>query len=176
MRNRNKEEFDFGEGIEDEMALTHIDPDAHPDIPAELPGVELEREQVTDALDTTDPDTDLLAAARAIENAEFNIPDVTPQHSQVEGASEPQQNQDQNVKYEIIIEHDEPLLEPNGPLVESDEKPFEELDDSDDEDDVEEILPGEQTTGTQVCRQPSQYSPDFTSQRYDGTSEQIHIK
>ena len=40
--------------------------------------MELEREQVTDALDTTDPDIDLLAAARALENAEFNIPDVTP--------------------------------------------------------------------------------------------------
>ena len=98
MRNRNNEEFDFDEGLADEMALTRIEPDAHPNIPAELPGVELEREQVTDDMDTTDPDTDPLEAAGAIENAEFNIPDVTPQDSQVRGASEPQQIQDHNVE------------------------------------------------------------------------------
>ena len=67
------------------MALTRIEPDAHPDILADLPGVEVEREQVTDALDTTDPDTDPQAAARVIENAELNIPDMTPQDSQGEG-------------------------------------------------------------------------------------------
>ena len=156
--------------------MTRIDPDAHPDIPAQLPGVELEREQVTDAMDTTDPDTDPLEAARAIENAEFDIPDVTPQDSQVGGTSEPQQIQDQNVKYDIIIEHDEPLLESNGPLVESDENPFEALDDSDDEEDAEDIVPENETNGTRFRRQPSQYSTDFRSQRYDDTSDHIHIQ
>ena len=56
---------------------------------AELPGAELEREQATDALNTTDLDTDPLAAARAIENAEFDIPNVTPHNSQADGTSEP---------------------------------------------------------------------------------------
>ena len=87
---------------------------------AELPGAELEREQATDALDTTDPDTDLLAAARAIENTEFDVPNVMPQDSQRYGTSEPQQNQDQNIEYEIIIEHNVPLLEPSGLIVEPD--------------------------------------------------------
>ena len=73
VRNRNNEEFDFDEGLEDTTALTCIEPDAHPNIPAELSGVELEREHVTDALDATDQDTDPLAATRAIENAEFYI-------------------------------------------------------------------------------------------------------
>ena len=47
-------------------------------------------------------------------------------------------NQDQDIEYEIIIEPYEPLLEPNGPHVESDEthqndaNPFEALDDVDD--------------------------------------------
>ena len=58
--------------------MTCIEPDAHPNIPAELSRVELERKQVTDALDTINPDTDPLAAARAIENAEFDILVVTP--------------------------------------------------------------------------------------------------
>ena len=66
VRNRNNGEFNFDKGLEDVTALTCIEPDAHPNIPAELPGVELEREQVTDAIDTTDPDTDPLEAARAI--------------------------------------------------------------------------------------------------------------
>ena len=69
-------------------------------------------------MDTTYQDTDPLATARAIENAEFDIPDVTPQDSQGGGMSEPQQGQNQNVEYEIIMEHNEPLMEQNGPLVE----------------------------------------------------------
>ena len=66
MCNRNNEEFDSDDGLEDATALTRIEPDAHPDIPAELPGVELKREQANDAIDNTDPDTDTLAAERAI--------------------------------------------------------------------------------------------------------------
>ena len=77
MRNRNNEEFDCDDGLEDVMALTRIEPYAHPDIRAELPRVEPEREHATDALDTTDPDTDPLAASRAIEIAEFDILDMT---------------------------------------------------------------------------------------------------
>ena len=65
---------------------------------------------------TSNPDA--LAATRAIENAEFYIPDMTPHDSQGDETSEPQQNQDQNIEYEVIIEHDEPLLEPDGPLLE----------------------------------------------------------
>ena len=37
VQNRNSEEFDFDDGLEEVTVLTHIDPDAHPDIPAELP-------------------------------------------------------------------------------------------------------------------------------------------
>ena len=176
MRNRNNEEFEYDKGHEHATALTRIEPDAHPNIPAELPGVELEIEQVTDAMDTTDPDTDPLAAVSAIENAEFDIPDVTLQDSQAGGASEPQQIQEQNVEYGIIIEHDETLLEYDGPLVESDKNPFEALDDSDDKEDAEDIATGNETNGTQIRRQPIEYSPDFTSQRYDDTSDQIHIQ
>ena len=60
--------------------------------------------------------------------------------------------------------------------MESGENPFNALDDSDDEDDVEDIVLEIETNGTWVRRQASQYSPDFTSQRYDDTSEQIHIQ
>ena len=67
-------------------------------------------------------------------------------------------------------------MESNGPLVESDENPFEALDDSDDEDDVEDIVTENETNGTRVHCRPSQYSPDFGSQRYDDTSDQIHIQ
>ena len=82
MKNRNNKEFDFDDSLEDVTALTCIELDPHLDQPAELPEVELEREQVTDALDTANPETDPLAAARAIDNAEFNIQDVTPQDLQ----------------------------------------------------------------------------------------------
>ena len=116
-------------------------PDAHPGIPAEFKGVELKQEKVTNALDTIDPDIDPIAATRAMEDAEFDIPDVKPQDSQVNGTSEPQQNQDQDIEYKIIIEHNEPLMEPNGPLVESNENPFEELDEIDDADENEDIIP-----------------------------------
>ena len=101
---------------------------------------------------------------------------MTPQDSQVGGASEPQQIQDQNVEYEIIIEHDEPLLESNGPLVESEENPFKALDASGDKEGAEDIVAGNETNGTRVRRRPSQYSPDFRSQRYDETSDQIHTQ
>ena len=67
-------------------------------------------------------------------------------------------------------------MEPNGPLVESDENIFEELDDMDDEDDNEDIVPDEQTTGTRIRHPPPQYNPVFGGQRYDETSEQIHIQ
>ena len=79
MQNRNNKELNFDDGLKDTVVLTCIEPDAHPDIPAELPGVEVEQEQVTDALDTTDPDADPMAAARAIENAvqEVNTAIVT---------------------------------------------------------------------------------------------------
>ena len=39
--------------------------------------MELEGEHVTDALDTIDPDTDHMMTAIAIENTDFDIPDVT---------------------------------------------------------------------------------------------------
>ena len=105
MWNRNSEEFGFDDGLEDTTSLTCIDPYAHPDIPADFPGVELEREQVTDALDNIDPDTDQMAAARAIENAEFGIPNVMPQDSQGNKTSTPQENQDKDIECEIIIEY-----------------------------------------------------------------------
>ena len=124
MRNRNNEEFDVDDGLEETTVLTHIEPGAHPDILAELPGVELKQEQVTDVLDTTDPDTDPMASARAIENEYFDIPDMTSQCSQGNRTSEPQQNQDQDIEYNIIIENNKPSMEPNGPLVESDKNPF----------------------------------------------------
>jgi hypothetical protein len=39
--------------------------------------VKLEREQITDAMDTIVPDTDPMMTARAIWNTEFDIPGVT---------------------------------------------------------------------------------------------------
>ena len=39
VRNQNKEEFDFNDGLEEATSITHLEPDAHPDLPAELPGV-----------------------------------------------------------------------------------------------------------------------------------------
>ena len=81
MYNQNNEEFDFDYGIEEAIVLKHLEPDAHPSIPDELPEVELEREQVTDALDTIDPDTDPMITARARENAGFDILEVTSQDS-----------------------------------------------------------------------------------------------
>ena len=56
--NRNNKKIDSNDGLEETTSPTQLEPDAHPYIPAELPGVELEREQATDALDTIDPDTD----------------------------------------------------------------------------------------------------------------------
>ena len=60
-------------------------------------------------------------------------------------------------------------MEQNEPLVEPYENPFEALDDMDDED--EEILPKDQTTGTQVRCLPPQYNTFFGGQRYNDISE-----
>ena len=66
MSNRNNEEFDFDDGLEEATALTHLESDPHPDIPTQLPGVEIERKQVTDDLDTIDRDINPMTTARAI--------------------------------------------------------------------------------------------------------------
>ena len=68
---------------------------------------------------------------------------MTPQDSQGGKTSEPQKNQSQKVKYDIIIEHNHPLMEKNEPLVEPDENenPFEALEDMNDKDDVEDTIP-----------------------------------
>ena len=58
MQNRNNEEFDFDDSLEEATSPTRLEPDAHPDIPDDLLGVELEQEQITDALDIVDPDID----------------------------------------------------------------------------------------------------------------------
>ena len=107
---------------------------------------------------------------------------MMPQDSQGNGTSEPQQNQDQDIEYEIIIAHNEPRMEPNVPLVESDEteqnenNPFEALDDMDNADENEDIVPEYKMTGTRRRCPPSQYQPDLRSNKYDDTSEQIHIQ
>ena len=103
MQNRNNEEFDFDYGLEEATSLTRLEPDAHPDILAELPGVELKREQVIDALDTIDPDMDPMMIARAIENAEFDTPHVTEQDSHGNRTSEHPEGQDQDIEYKIKI-------------------------------------------------------------------------
>ena len=71
-------------------------------------------------------------------------------------------------------------MEPKGPLVESNEthqnenNPFMALNDTNDEDD--ETYPRHETNGTWSCRPPQLYQPNFDSNRYDDTSEQIHIQ
>ena len=105
MQSWNNEEFNFDDDLEEATALTRINPDAHPDIPTELPRVELKREQDTDAMDTIDSDTDPMATVGSIENAEFGIPNVMPQDSQGNKTSTPQENQDKDIECEIIIEY-----------------------------------------------------------------------
>ena len=65
--------------------------------------MELKREHVTDTLDTIDPGMDPTMTMRAIENAEFDTPDVTEQDSHENRMSEHPGNQDQDMEYEIII-------------------------------------------------------------------------
>jgi hypothetical protein len=74
-----KEKYDW-DGDEAEFDEALIEDDVHPDIPAELPGVEYERDmaealEVPDSAPTTDEDDELAAAAAAtIEQA--NLPPV----------------------------------------------------------------------------------------------------
>ena len=67
-------------------------------------------------------------------------------------------------------------MEPKWPLVESDENPFKELDDMDDAEGNEDIVPEDQTNSTQLRHPPPQYTPVFGNQRHDATSEEIHIQ
>ena len=60
--------------------------------------------------------------------------------------------------------------------MEPDGNPFEALDDMDDKDVVEKSLPEDQMTGTRVRHLPPQYNSAFRGQRYDDTSEHIHIQ
>ena len=60
--------------------------------------------------------------------------------------------------------------------MEPDGNHFEALDDMDDEDNVEDILPEDQTTGAWVHHPTLQYNPAFRGQRYDDASEHIHIQ
>ena len=90
---------------------------------------------------------------RAIENAEFDIRDTTEQDSSHgNGMSKHPGNQDQDIDYEIIMEQNEPLVEPNWPLMESNEtyqnedNPSETLDDTYDEDADGDLK--HETTGT----------------------------
>ena len=76
VKNRNDKEFDSDEGLNKPAPVPLIEGDAHPDIPAELPMVELKRNQVTAAIAKPDPDTDPEAANRALENVDINLPDV----------------------------------------------------------------------------------------------------
>ena len=175
MYNRNNEEFNFDDGIEEAIALKRLEPDAHPSIPDELPEVELEREQVTDALDTIDPDTDPMITARAMENAEFDIREVTSQDSHEYQTSKSYESQDQDIDYEIIIESNEPLME-SDETHQDENNSFEALDDMDDEIEDDDFVPEQGRTGTRSCRMPQLYQPDFGSTRYDDTSKQIHIQ
>ena len=63
MQNWSNEEFDLDDVCEEATLLTRVEPDAHQDIPAEFPGVELKRELVTSALYTIDSDTDPMLTA-----------------------------------------------------------------------------------------------------------------
>ena len=143
--------------------------------------MELEREQVTKALDTIDPVMDPTMAAKAIDSAEFDIPYVTEQHSHGNGTSEHPESQNQNIEYKIIIEHNRPLMEPNMPLVESNDthqngnNPCVALGDIDDKGE-DDVVPKHETTRTQSPRLPQLYQKNFENNRYDDTSEQTHIR
>ena len=58
MQNRNNEGFHSDDFLEATTLLTWLEPGAHLDIPAKLPGVGLKREKIADDLDTIDSDTD----------------------------------------------------------------------------------------------------------------------
>ena len=77
--NRNSEGFSFVENDGNEEPGIESAHRAHPDIPpAELPEVDLERDQVVCIVEVTDQDRDPVTVTRALENTDINLPDNLP--------------------------------------------------------------------------------------------------
>ena len=75
MRNRNNKEFDLDDGVNEPTRAPFIENNAHPDKPVELLMVELERNYVTTVAAKPYLNTNRAAAARALANADINLPD-----------------------------------------------------------------------------------------------------
>ena len=136
--NRNRQQYDWGNDELTDDAGLMMDDVPHPDIPAEIPGIELESEQVEPgpAVETADV-TDAEQAAAAAENAGFDDVDVAPPTT---------------VDEVIVIEDDS---DPTEPDQNEDEQP-----DEDDKLDLESIVHSNRPVRQRKA--PSNYVPSFS--------------
>ena len=104
-RNRHSEYFSFDEGLleEDRDGVPKLEtPNSHPEMASEIPGVPLERDQPTTALEHVNPDTDPRQLERAIDNADidpaqFDASDNTTHNDD-------SSHRDADMEYEIIFD------------------------------------------------------------------------
>ena len=116
VRNRNNAAFEFDAALDENNLIfqrfLQDDTEANKGIPAELPGVPLQCNQIVEAVEVPELD-DELAAARALENAQIDLPDVNPANDTDGAVTDPsivafgEGCNEAVAEYEIIIERND---------------------------------------------------------------------